>query len=69
MTDDVLTETVCESCSHNGNKRSEYCPSCGAEDSWIEQPQYDFEDVEMGLQGSVTECGFPDIEEVRIEDL
>jgi len=53
MTDDVLTETVCESCGKEWGERSElepnYCPSCGTEDPWIEQPMYDFEDVDLPI--------------------
>jgi len=49
------------------------CEDCGRTDTYWSPPfaktTVDFEDVEVGLQGSVTECGFPDIEEVRIEDL
>lgn len=46
---DVPTETVCESCGHNGNGRSDYCPSCGEEDAWVEQALYDWDDVDLPI--------------------
>lgn len=48
---EVSTETVCESCEKPWTERSElepnYCPSCGEEDPWVEQPCYDWEDVDL----------------------
>jgi len=44
---EVPTETVCTECGNITQSRGEYCSSCGAEDSWEEQPQYDFEDVDF----------------------
>jgi len=39
--------TYCENCDHEASSTSEYCPSCGAEDPWVTEPQYDMDDVDF----------------------
>lgn len=41
------TELVCESCGSKTTEVENFCPDCGTEDPWVEQPKYDFEDVEL----------------------
>lgn len=51
MMSEVLTETVCESCGKPWEEQAplepNYCPSCGEEDPWVEQPMYDWENVDL----------------------
>lgn len=46
---DKPTRTYCDACGDEPHGLSEYCPSCGAEDPWVEEPKYDFEDVDLPL--------------------
>lgn len=45
----TVTETVCTGCGRQTTVESDYCPDCGAEDPWEEQPRYEFDEEDLPI--------------------
>lgn len=45
----TFTQTVCTDCGRETSVESEYCPGCGSEDPWEEQPVYRFDEDDLPI--------------------
>lgn len=43
----VETEMRCSECGHTPREETKFCPECGAETPWLEEPVADFNDVDF----------------------
>lgn len=50
---DIITHTLCTECGSVTTTEPSYCPDCGGESPWVEEPRYDFEDVDLPVVFSV----------------
>lgn len=44
MTEEVATKTVCSECGVKGSASNNYCPECGEENPWKEEPLFEFDE-------------------------
>lgn len=45
--DGPITKTVCSDCGHCPDEESPYCPECGADATWVETPEYEFDEDDL----------------------
>lgn len=49
MSEEVLTEVVCENCEHYPEEETNFCPECGEEEPWIERNKYEFDEDDLPI--------------------
>lgn len=43
----TITETFCSECDRKDSSEPNYCPNCGAEDPWVTEPRYEFDEDDL----------------------
>lgn len=44
-----MNEIVCESCDYETDSKTAFCPICGEEDAWVEEPAYEFDEDDLPI--------------------